>query len=275
MKTTVTLAMAAWAVLPAFAATTQSEIFTYDDIIQSRKEGVSDIVAFRNWREQKRRVQEEKEFLKLKEQRLREEESRLRGTGCLPPLAPEEKHPFAIELAGTYNLAHQKIFDGDNDTVGKINTWGGDITGLYNITPRHAITLRLGYTYGDKSKTEYEETCKDEISSFTLMPGYRYTWHPSSAWSVYAAANIGFARMGVKETWTYEGGSDSQNEHATGFAYTAEVGARYNFSECMGILAACQFGGNNARAKFTDEIESWKSKGQTYTTFRIGLSVRF
>lgn len=297
MKTTLTLAMATWTVLPAFAATrTQGEIFTYDDIIQSHKDGVSDVAAYRNWRERKKLLQEEKELLKLEELRLRqesnrlheekyrlndddlrlrEEEKSLRQTGLATQQADEERLSFGIELAGTCNLAQHKLFEGDDDTVGKINTWGGDITGLYHITPRHAITLRLGYAYGDKSKTEYEETCKDEVSSFTLMPGYRYTLRPSEACSVYAAVHIGLARMGVKETWSAEDWSDRANEHATGFAYSAELGVSYALSEHIAILAAYQFGGNTARATFSDDGDEWKSKSQTYNTFRLGLGIRF
>lgn len=35
----------------------------------------------------------------------------------------------------------------------KVDTWGGDFTGVYHVTENQAVTLRLGVAYGDESKS--------------------------------------------------------------------------------------------------------------------------
>lgn len=187
--------------------------------------------------------------------------------------------PTGIEIGGVYNMANRNIFCGSDsdmsEEVKKVDTWGIDMTGFWHLNKNHAVTLRFGYAWGEESKVnEFDgltEKGKIKVSSFTLMPGYRYVWRPNRAWSVYTAANVGAARMEVEEGWDEE----IQSKHAMGFSYSVEIGATYAFSEDVAIFAACQFGGNTARAEFTDGADRYKTRSQTYNTFRIGTSIRF
>lgn len=115
------------------------------------------------------------------------------------------------------------------------------------------------------------------------MPGYRYTWHPNDTVCIYTGVNAGIGQMRTDIEYTLLGYGASAGHHETGFAYSAEIGVKCALSERVSLQAAYQFGGNLARVDFSETIGigdygysvAFKTKKQTYNTFRIGLSVRF
>lgn len=291
MKTTLTLAMAACVAAPAFAATrTQGETFTYDDIVQSRKMNV-DVSTYQNLRERKARLDEKKRILQehkrlfLEEQQIQREEDRilnrrepifLREEGAI---RPGKTNSFDLEIAGVYNMANSDLVEGF-DT--KINTRGVDFTGVYRTTENHAITLRLGVAYGEESKSLLSVVrYKVKLLSWTVMPGYRYTWRANDTLSIYAGVNAGVGQMRADIDCSLL--NYCEERHETGFAYSAEIGLKCDLSERVSLLAAYQFGGNLVRIDFPGNVSingslydvSFKTKKQTYNTFRIGLGIRF
>lgn len=206
------------------------------------------------------------------------------------PAAPV--HTWAVELGAQYNWGLGKFMK--NSVVNKknhINTVGGDITGVYNLDENQAVTLRFGYTYGsDKfAFSGGSEGCivlpnghiKERLHTFSLMPGYRYTYAINDKWSVYAGANIGVSaeKAYMKETVNLDRRSSisgAAHKSAWGFAYSVEVGAKYAINENWGAFAALSFSGNTAKPNLKyDGYSVGKVRAQQYLGVRAGVSYSF
>lgn len=204
------------------------------------------------------------------------------------PVVPAAAPAWGVELAGTYNWGLNQLFK--NNAMGKknhVNTVGGDITGVYNIDENNAVTLRFGYGYGsDKYGVSFGEyipggTVRERLNAFTLMPGYRYTVALDEKWSVFGGVNVGLAanRLEVSETYHInERDTVTAKTHksAWGFAWSAEVGAKYQINETVGVFVAGSYSGNTARPSLSYNGHSvGKMKTQGYLGVRAGVSFSF
>ena len=208
--------------------------------------------------------------------------------------------PWSVELAGGYQFAirefQKKPMVSDGSTVSrsnmsmpKVDLISADVTGVYNLSDRQALILRAGYATGDDSaKVEGDPTAriKDEVDLFTLMPGYRYTMPIyQDKLKAFAGANVGLAYVKYKSKQT--GAKDDYyntkvDDSDWGFAYSAEIGLRYDVTEHVGIFAAYQFSGNTADIKrhsynhgSGNSHADSQTRMQVYNGVRAGLSYAF
>lgn len=193
----------------------------------------------------------------------------------------EPVNPYSIEAAVSYNFAARDMFKFGDFKGPKVDTLGVDITGMYTVNSNSSFNLRFGFATGSDDKN-YEDLFKmrARVNNFYLMPGYRYT-HPMGEYvSGFIGANIGIINQSVKLKI-----SDSEFEsrgHGSdyGFAYSAEVGLRYEISKHFDVFVAYQFFGSTAEvggshSHGNDEDWGAKLSAQLYHCVRAGVSFDF
>ena len=209
------------------------------------------------------------------------------ATAPTPTPAPVVS-PWAVELGAGFNKAAKVTFPTTEDygqDQKKVNTWSWDITGVYNLDENNALTLRLGYAYGNRQQ---DLDVRYITNTWCLMPGYRYTYALNDKWSAFAGANIGVAshawrvKEGVDDdpdAGDDDNGPSTFHKSGWGFSYSAELGVRYAINTNWNVFAAYQFSGNTASPKFTASGEggtfSLRSKKQNFHGVRIGVGYTF
>lgn len=194
------------------------------------------------------------------------------------PIAAPAAPCCAVELAGAYNFASRDLY-----SMGKsVDTYGVDLTAVHSFTPNHAVTLRMGYTYGSEvgRADGYENGrmgVRDQVESFSIMPGYRYTKPLTDTVNLFAGVNVGVSRLRIDEKLTaYDHGSISDNDSDWGFAYSAELGVSKKLCETVSVFAAYQFSGNTAKpCPWGNETLGENIHQQTYHGIRAGVNVAF
>lgn len=136
--------------------------------------------------------------------------------------------PLSVEVAGVYTAALNDVVTG----IDGIDTWGVDLTFVYDLCPNWSVNLRGGWANGDDDDNDLETTV------WSIMPGVRYTAPITEELSWFAGANIGAANV------EYEQLDVSEDEW--GFAYSAELGLRYDLTENLYVFGAVQGNGNLA-----------------------------
>lgn len=206
---------------------------------------------------------------------------------------------LSLEVAGGYQFAARdfqksplvsdgsKIFRSDY-SMPQVNLFTADLTGVYNLSDSQALTLRTGFGAGDDSIGGDEDRAyvKDQVEVFTLMPGYRYSMPVyGNNLKAFAGVNVGVAHVKYKSEQS--GAPDAYyntkvHDSAWGFAYSAEIGLRYELTEKAGIFAAYQFSGNTAkivRHSYNHGLGNSHTDNDTQKQFyngaRIGLSYNF
>ena len=176
------------------------------------------------------------------------------------PPAPAE-NPWTYEMGMSYSWATNSPIRGEN--FDKVQTIGVDVTACYKLDDRNSLNMRLGYGWGDSSCDFTEGEQKLHINTWTLMPGYRYTYPMNDKWSVFAGANIGVAATGWKE----HGALGKAHDSAWGFAYSAEAGLRYQVCPNADLFVGYVFSGNTAKPSGCRE--------QVTHGVRFGFSMKF
>lgn len=197
------------------------------------------------------------------------------------PVAPAPAvSPWAVEIGASYTWGVPDIFLENNGHCKEIKSIGADITGVYNINENHAVTLRFGYSWGGEkfaaewdAEEVYGDWVKVRIHTFSLMPGYRYTAPITDKLSWFVGANIGIANASYKMS-EYEGSERWYADHksAWGFAYSAEVGLRYNFCSSVYGFMAYQYCGNTASPKIEGYRFAHRQHGHQA---RVGVGFNF
>lgn len=149
-------------------------------------------------------------------------------------VAPAAPSPWALEVAGVHTWA---MADAE-DLFHNINSWGVDVTAVYNMNSSWAATLRFSWSQGsgryfaDYGPNE-TEVDKLDITNWSITAGVRYTAPITEKLSWYAGANLGWGR--TEMSYTY--GSEIYPEDAgkwdaddIGLSYSAEVGLKYNIT---------------------------------------------
>ena len=190
------------------------------------------------------------------------------------PVAPAVASPWSIELATTYTWGVPDIFQYVSPCK-EIKSIGADITGVYAIDEHQAVTLRFGYTWGGEKFAwgGDGDWLKIRIHTFSLMPGYRYTDAITDKLSWFVGANIGIANASYKDSSYYENARlGTFHKAAWGFAYSAEVGLRYELTESLDVFCAYQYGGNTASPK--DEGVRFAHRQHGHQA-RVGVGIKF
>lgn len=173
-----------------------------------------------------------------------------------------DTNSFSVEVAGSYKFAAADLYDGEGSP--SVDLFGADLTFGYNFNKNNSINVRLGYAYGDKTT----DGVKDEVSVFTLMPGYRYTYDLNDKVALFVGANAGISSL--KCEFSYEDVKEDADK--VGFGYSVDLGAQYALTDTVSIFAAYEFSGSTARPV---DCDGDKVKSQTYHGIRAGVSVEF
>lgn len=193
----------------------------------------------------------------------------------------ETVNPYSLEVAGTYNFAAREMFRYGNTKGPKVNTIGGDITGVYTVNDNSSFNLRFGFTTGSDSKSYDVEYYKlsARVNNFYLMPGYRYTHAIGDYWSFFIGGNVGVINQSVKVRLGggyIDGLVGKGHDSEYGFAYSGEAGLRYKLSKHFDVFAAYQFFGSTAEVGGTGHRDlSTSMKSQLYHCVRAGVSFDF
>ena len=147
-----------------------------------------------------------------------------------------------------------------------IDTYGLDVTGLYNVKGNHYATLRFSYAFGDQ--------CGYELNNFAIMPGYRYVSPVAEKWTVFAGANLG---LGISML-DYPGmhGSDyaiSSGDDMANIVYSVEVGTSYAVTPNLNIVGALML--NGGTSPFGGATYSGASEEQVSYGVRLGVGGKF
>ncbi len=212
-----------------------------------------------------------------------------------PTPVPAVTPVAAPTIAGWYVEAAAFVGRSNQDVISSAPTWapspervdiiGGDVTVGYQIDNQNALQLRLGYGFGKDTNSEGDNLThrlKDSIKvhTFTLMPGYRFTQQLDDSWSVYGAVHAGLANQSLK--YEIENIEINRYHHERphssdwGFAYSAEVGVRYDISSSMYTFLAYEFRGSTVESSiYSQDRGTLESKAQTYHVIRLGMGCSF
>lgn len=176
--------------------------------------------------------------------------------------APTSKYSW--EVAAVYNHAITDI--NKCYPSPSIDTWGFDVTGLYNVKGNHYATLRFSYAFGEEDGFE--------LNNFALMPGYRYVRPVSEKLTAFAGANIG---LGISML-DYPGmdGDDyalSSGDDMGNIVYSVEVGAAYAVTPNINIIGAVMLQGGTS--PFDGAEYSYASEEQAAIGVRLGVGGKF
>ena len=202
-----------------------------------------------------------------------------------PPPAPAPEpvceSSVGLEFAGVVGIADRHILKGYEGYHGaRVNNYGGDITAVYNIDKQNALTLRFGIGDGCGSYQETDEygRWKDhyKVLNTSLMPGYRFTTSLSDSTSLFFGANVGWMHQNVRNTssFYFEEVCDSYSTRASsdGFAYSAELGLRFDLSKSVNVFVSYALSGTNAKTKFDGDD---RTRAQLYHNIRMGMGFTF
>lgn len=170
----------------------------------------------------------------------------------------------ALELGASYNVAAKELFKDFSNK--EVDTVGIDLTAVHSITPKHAITFRVGAAQGDEV---HDHFLKEILRTVSIMPGYRFTQPVSEKVSVFAGVNAGLVNQHVH----LKIHSDSlMDDSAWGWGATAEAGVRYQLCPSTEIFAAYQFSANSVRNNFGGGLETHH---QMHNGVRAGVGIKF
>lgn len=179
--------------------------------------------------------------------------------------------PFSVELGATYRFATKEMIN--YGPAKDIDVYGPEITGVYELTPEHAVTLRFGYNYGSEAFRYWGATETVRVNSFYLMPGYRYTADLDDSWSLFAGISAGVTNMSNKYRGWF-GENEVIKAHASDWAAvgTIELGVQYHVTDSTYLYAAYELYGNLAEPRV---IPDAGGDTQVYHSIRVGLGIDF
>lgn len=166
----------------------------------------------------------------------------------VPAVVAPTPSPWALEVAGVHTWTMADAYD----DMHNINTWGVDVTAVYNMTPNWAATLRFSYADGsgrcvDGNGDNEMYKWKDEVTNWSVTAGVRYTAPISEKLSWFVGANAGLGRTEIKtsQTWITDNGRGKEKAEADdiGFAYSVETGLKYDICENLYVIGSVGFRG--------------------------------
>lgn len=192
------------------------------------------------------------------------------------PVVEDAVSPWAVEVSFGYRLGLNKAIKSDMISHRRrVNQFDPAITGVYNIDEHNAVTLRFDYAWGHETFAWANDEWKINLNTWSIMPGYRYTYSFDNGWAVFAGANVGISDEYLKLS-TRDDGNTSTHKNAAGFAYSVEVGGKYSFTPNVYAFATVQFAGNTAAPKIhTSYGINAKGVRQNYLGFNLGVGYNF
>ena len=173
---------------------------------------------------------------------------------------------FGVEVGAVYTAALNDIVPGFDG----INTWGVDVTGVYDLTPNWAATVRINWATGSDDYYNIQEL---EVENWTITAGLRYSAPITDKLSWYAGGEIGLAYSTYD--WSVTWGPDegyTEDFEGWGFAYGIEAGLRYNITPCMYVYGAVHYSGNFSEPEI---VPGYECSAQAGYGARMGIGVKF
>lgn len=170
---------------------------------------------------------------------------------------------FGVEVGAVYTAALNDVVPG----VDGINTWGVDVTGVYDLTPNWAATVRVGWATGSD---DYPYNAEIEVENWTITAGLRYSAPITESLSWYAGGEIGLAYTTYENSIAGVWGEDYEG---WGFAYGIETGLRYNITPCMYVYGAVHYSGNFAEPEINPF--GYDTAAQAGYGVRMGIGGKF
>lgn len=175
---------------------------------------------------------------------------------------------FGVEVGAVYTAALNDVLPG----VDGMSSWGVDVTGVYDISPNWAATVRMGWSAGSDYYPETDEfvASKVEVETWTITAGLRYSAPITEKLCWYAGSEIGMAYVRYEES--DPNGHWSDDYEGWGFAYGVEAGLRYNITPCMYVYSAVHYSGHFAEAELAPGYETSAQSGYGV---RMGIGGKF
>ncbi|MBQ7024001.1 MAG: porin family protein [Akkermansia sp.] len=194
----------------------------------------------------------------------------------VPPVVAPAPSPWALEIAGVHTWT---MADAD-DRMHNINTWGVDVTAVYNMTPNWAATLRFswadgsGRMVGGNGDDVWYKSGLD-VTNWSVMAGIRYTAPVTEKLSWFAGANAGWGRTEI--TYKYFEVSDARytgkgEADDVGLAYSVETGLKYDICESLYVIGSVGFRGYWTTPNWVDGS---RDDQQTGVSVSAGLGWEF
>ena len=174
---------------------------------------------------------------------------------------------FGVEVGAVYTAALNDVVPG----VDGINTWGVDVTGVYDLTPNWAATVRVGWATG--SDDYVNPTEEVEVENWTITAGLRYSAPITDKLSWYAGGEIGLAYTTYEDTANW-GPNEvfTEDYEGWGLAYGIEAGLRYNITPCMYVYGAVHYSGNFSEPEI---LPGYETSAQAGYGVRMGIGGKF
>ena len=170
--------------------------------------------------------------------------------------APAAPSAFGVEVGAVYTSALNEVDEG----IDGVNTWGVDVTGVYELTPNWATTLRVGWATGSDDLAPVAEL---EVNTVNIMAGIRYSAPITESLTWYAGGEIGAAYV----NYTVSVLDEEEDFGDWGFAYGVETGLQYAVTPGLYLYSALHYGGNFAEPEDTKAQSGWG--------VRMGLGGKF
>lgn len=177
--------------------------------------------------------------------------------------APAAPSAFGVEVGAVYTSALNDVVEG----VDGINTWGVDVTGVYELTPNWAATMRVGWGTGSDDLGYGTEL---EVNTVNIMAGIRYTAPITEQLSWYAGGEIGVGYVHYNLDMGVDG---DDNFEDWGFAYGIEAGLQYDVTSTLYVYSALHYGGNFAEPEIVDGY--YDTQCHSGWGVRMGLGGKF
>lgn len=175
-----------------------------------------------------------------------------------------QKARYSWEVSAVYNVAMTDIYEPANSP--SIDTYGVNLTGLYNVKDNHYATLSFTGAFG--SQAGYE------LTTFSLAPGYRYMRPVDDKLSVFAGASLGLNISmldypGMKGSdYAWSSGDDMAN-----LIFSVEAGARYAVTSKIDVVGAVML--NAGTSPFGGASYSKAKEEQWSLGVRLGVGGNF
>lgn len=158
-----------------------------------------------------------------------------------PTPAPAYNCPLSLEVGPTYTYGADDLGSG----MGHLDMGGVDITAIYDLSDKWAITLRGSWAKGDASMPfmwwdDNAEYPNDDVDAeaWSLMVGVRYTAPITEKLSWFAGAQIGATSLELK--------NDLGSDDEIGISYSVEAGLKYDICDKVYVYGAIQATGCHA-----------------------------
>ena len=183
----------------------------------------------------------------------------------VPAATTKAANPLSWEVAANYNYALTDICK--NASSPAINTYGADVTSVYNVKNNHYFTCRFSYAYGEASAYH--------VNNFAFMPGYRYQYQLDEKWAAFAGAQIG---LGIS-TLDYPGGDNKKFDvgavdKMAHIVYSIETGVRYAVCPNLDIVASIMYNGGTSPLP-SASFDAKASEEQQSVGARVGVGFQF